>query len=112
MGRIIAIANQKGGVGKTTTTVNIAASLAAAEKKVLLVDCDPQGNSTSGMGIDRKALTGSTYDLFTGKKPFAEIKKSSHFDWLDVVPAGIDLVGVEVELVQMLSRERVLKKAI
>jgi chromosome partitioning protein len=112
MGRIIAIANQKGGVGKTTTTVNIAASLAAAEKKVLLIDSDPQGNSTSGMGVDRSSLTGSTYDLYTGKRSFAEIKKTSHFPWLDVIPAGIDLVGVEVELIQMLARERVLKKVL
>jgi chromosome partitioning protein len=112
MGRIIAVANQKGGVGKTTTTVNIAASLAVAEKKVLLIDSDPQGNSTSGMGIDRNDIHNSTYDLFTGKKTLQEIKKSSHFPWLDVVPAGIDLVGVEVELIQMIARERVLKKAL
>jgi len=112
MGRIIAIANQKGGVGKTTTTVNMAASLAAAEKRVLLIDSDPQGNSTSGMGIDRTEIDGSTYDLFTGKKTLLEIKKTTHFPWLDVVPAGIDLVGVEVELTQMISRERVLKKAL
>ncbi len=112
MGRIIAIANQKGGVGKTTTTVNIAASLAAAEKKVLLIDSDPQGNSTSGIGIDRNDIAGSTYDLYTGKKSLEEIKKTSHFAWLEVVPARIDLVGVEVELIQMIARERVLKKAL
>src|SRR5450759_2330381 len=75
MGRVIAVANQKGGVGKTTTTVNIAASLAAAEKKVLLIDSDPQGNSSSGMGINRNEIIGSTYDLFTGKKSLLEIKK-------------------------------------
>jgi len=112
MGRIIAIANQKGGVGKTTTTVNIAASLAAAEKKVLLIDSDPQGNSSSGMGINRNEITDSTYDLYTGKKTLAEIKRSTHFPWLDVIPAKIDLVGVEIELIQMISRERVLKKAL
>lgn len=112
MGRVIAIANQKGGVGKTTTAVNIAASLAAAEKKTLLIDSDPQGNSTSGMGINREDVTGSTYDLFTGKKSLEESKKTTHFSWLDVVPAKIDLVGVEVELIQMISRERVLKRAL
>ncbi|HTF99937.1 MAG TPA: AAA family ATPase [Nitrospirota bacterium] len=112
MGRIIAIANQKGGVGKTTTAVNIAASLAAAEKKVLLIDCDPQGNSTSGMGIDPNIVKGSTYDLFTSEKKINDIKISTHFSWLDVIPANINLVGVDVEFSQTISRERILKKAI
>lgn len=112
MGRVIAIANQKGGVGKTTTAVNIAASLAAAEKRVLLIDSDPQGNSTSGMGIERKGIIGTTYDLYTGKRPIEQIKRQTHFPWLEVIPAGIDLVGVEVELIQMIARERVLKRAL
>ncbi len=112
MARIIAIANQKGGVGKTTTAVNVAASLAAAERKVLLIDADPQGNSTSGMGIEKEQLEGSTYDLFTGRRKLDELLRTTHFPWLQVVPAKIDLVGVEVELIQMISRERVLKKAI
>jgi chromosome partitioning protein len=92
--------------------VNIAASLAAAEKKVLLIDSDPQGNSTSGMGIDKHDVAGSTYDLFTGKRSLDEVVRSSHFPWLQVIPAKIDLVGVEVELIQMISRERVLRKAL
>lgn len=112
MGRVIAIANQKGGVGKTTTAVNISASLAAAEKRVLLIDSDPQGNSTSGMGIDHKNISGTTYDLYTGRRAISEIKRQTHFPWLEVIPAGIDLVGVEVELIQMIARERVLKKAL
>lgn len=112
MGRVIAIANQKGGVGKTTTAVNISASLAAAEKRVLLIDSDPQGNSTSGMGLDRNNISGTTYDLYTGQLAISEIKRQTHFPWLEVIPAGIDLVGVEVELIQMIARERVLKKAL
>ena len=112
VGRTIAIANQKGGVGKTTTAINIAASLAAAEKKVLLIDSDPQGNTTSGMGIDRKSLDGTAYDVYTGARTLDVVKRPTYFPWLEVVPVGIDLVGVEVELAQMPEREHVLKRAL
>ncbi len=112
MGKIIAIANQKGGVAKTTTAINLAASLAVAEKDVLLIDLDPQGNTTTGLGIDQGKLKGSVYDLFIGRLPFSELKVDTGLKHLDLLPANIDLVGAEVELVSMNGRETVFKDSL
>jgi chromosome partitioning protein len=111
--RIIAIANQKGGVGKTTTAINLGASLAAAEKRTLIIDIDPQGNATSGVGVPKTAIDRTIYDILVEGLPMDEaIVRGVHFPFLDVVPATRDLVGVEVELVNRQHREGVLREAV
>ena len=112
MGKIISIVNQKGGVGKTTTAVNLAAAVGLAGKKVLLVDADPQGNTTSGYGINKKEAKITSYELLIGKATAANAAVQTQFDGVDIVPASIDLAAAEVDLIEIESREAQLKMAL
>jgi chromosome partitioning protein len=112
MGKVISIANQKGGVGKTTSAINLAASLAALEHPTLVIDIDPQANSTSGLGIDPKSTSNSVYDILVGGIQTNDALLSSDLPFLDIIPSHINLVGAEIEMIDRQDREKILHKAI
>ena len=112
MGKVISIANQKGGVGKTTSSINLAASLAAIEHPTLIIDIDPQSNTTSWLGIDTSTVTNSIYEVMIGSAEISDTIRQTELDFLDLVPAHINLVGAEIEMIDREQRERILTKAI
>jgi len=110
MSRIISIANQKGGVGKTTTAINLSACLAAAGKKVLVIDFDPQANTTSGLGLDKHTLDASIYHLLLGQRRFDQVVKPTMIEGLEILPTCVELAGAEIELIDISEREYILKR--
>lgn len=112
MGRIIAIANQKGGVGKTTTAINLSACLADKGKKVLAVDMDPQGNMTSGLGLDKESIEKTVYDMIIGESDIEEVLQKEAMENLDVLPANIDLSAAEIELIDVENKEFIVRNSI
>ena len=110
MGKIVVIANQKGGVGKTTTAINLASSLAVMEKRILIIDIDPQANASSGLGLDIINIDKTIYDVLLERIPYKEAIQKTFLEYLDILPASQDLVGAEIEMVNMMSRETRLRK--
>lgn len=112
MGKVISIANQKGGVGKTTSAINMAASLAAIEHTTLIIDIDPQSNTTSGLGIESKTVSNSIYEVMVGGVDATDAIRETELPFLDLIPSHINLVGAEIEMIDRQERERILQKAI